>query len=149
MEHCKPITDATEQRKRIVACHNFHLLVSPSILTSLPVRVKLSSVSLVNLDANRDRALLSLQHNQIVVVGNILDSGFEQASARDDAQSNERSHDVDFAVRKAIINTCQHEVNLDEATSEGCFLLFTDTRTAALAECEEGLLQLVVRQAIN
>ena len=67
------------------------------------MRVKLSSVSLVNLDANRDRALLSLQHNQIVVVGNILDSGFEQASARDDAQSNECSHDVDFAVCKAII----------------------------------------------
>lgn len=102
-EDDKPITDATEQRKWIVAVHSFHLLVFPSLLTLLPVRVGLSSRNLVDLDANGDRALLSLQHNQVVIVGNILDGSFEQASARNDAQSNECSHDVDFAVCKAII----------------------------------------------
>jgi hypothetical protein len=36
-----------------------------------------------------------------MVVGDILNGGFKQASARDDAESNECSHDVNFAVRKA------------------------------------------------
>jgi hypothetical protein len=36
-----------------------------------------------------------------VVVGYVLDRSLEQASARNDAQGNECSHNVDFAVRKA------------------------------------------------
>lgn len=104
------------------------------------MRIELSSGNLINLDANGDRTLLGLYHNQVVVVGNILDGGLEQASARDDAQGNQRSHDVDFAVCKAIIDGRQHASNLYEATSEDCFLLFTDARTAALAKCKESLL---------
>ena len=77
--------------------------MSPSTFTLSHVRIELPSESLVNLDANGNRTLLGLYHNQVVVVGDILNGSFEQASTRDDAQSNERSHDVDFAVRKAII----------------------------------------------
>ena len=142
-------TKETTSRNRTVQHHSFYLLVPPSILTLLPVRVELPRDILVDLDANGDRTLLGLHHNQVMVVGNILDGSFEQASARDDAQSNECSHDVDFAVCKAMIDVLSVWVNLDEATSEECFLLFTNARTTTLAKCEEGLLQLVVRQAIN
>ena len=83
--------------------------ISITHVTSIPPR---SSIPLsIDLDLDRDRTLLRLQHNQIVVVGNILHGSFEQASARNDAQSNECSHDVDFAVRKTVIDYCQHEVN--------------------------------------
>lgn len=106
-ENDKRIVDAAEQRSvrnPIVACHDFHFIVSPSTLTLLRVRIELPSKSLIDLDTNGDRPLLGLYHNQVVVVGNIFDGSFEQASTRDDAQGNECSHDVDFAVRKAIID---------------------------------------------
>ena len=77
---------------------------SASVYESLLTRARLQEKTLVNLDFDRDGTLLRLYHNQVVVVGNILDGSFEQASARDDAQSNECSHDVDFAVCKAIVD---------------------------------------------
>ena len=36
-----------------------------------------------------------------MVIGDVLDGGFEEASVRNDTQSNKRSHEVDFAVRQA------------------------------------------------
>ena len=97
-------TKETTSRNRTVQHHSFYLLVPPSILTLLPVRVELPRDILVDLDANGDRTLLGLHHNQVMVVGNILDGSFKQASTRDDAQSNECSHDVDFAVCKAVVD---------------------------------------------
>ena len=41
--------------------------------------------TLVDLNFDRDGTLLGLYHDQIVVVGNILDGSLEQARARDDA----------------------------------------------------------------
>lgn len=76
---------------------------SASFYESILTRAGPQENTLVNLDFDRDRTLLRLYHNQVVVVGNILDGSFEQASARNDAQSNECSHDIDFAVCKAII----------------------------------------------
>jgi len=42
-------------------------------------------MSLIDLDLDRDRTLLGLQHNQVVIVGDILNCSLEQTSARDDA----------------------------------------------------------------
>jgi len=58
-------------------------------------------MSLIDLDLDRDRTLLGLQHNQVVIVGDILNCSLEQTSARDDAQGNERSHEIHFAIREA------------------------------------------------
>lgn len=80
------------------------LFHSASFYESILTRARSREEILVDLDFDRDRTLLGLHHNQVVVVGNILDGSFEQASARDDAQSNECSHDVDFAVCKAMID---------------------------------------------
>lgn len=58
--------------------------------------------SLIDLDLDRDGALLGLKHNQVMVVRDVLNRSLEQASAGDDAQRDKRSHDVDFAIRQAI-----------------------------------------------
>lgn len=136
---------------RVVPYHSSNLLVSTrTIFAAVSIKHGLSSRNLVDLDAHRDRTLLGLQHNQVVVVGDIINSRFEEASAGDDAQSNECSHDVDFAVCKARLRmNCQYMTDAEKVLRKGCCLLFANARTAALAKCKEGLLQLVVGHAID
>jgi hypothetical protein len=61
----------------------------------------LHSSASVDLDLDRDRALLRLQHNQVVVIRNILNGSIDKTSPRNNLQSNQRSHDVDLAVSQA------------------------------------------------
>jgi hypothetical protein len=71
-----------------------------NIHTTHPIH---SSTS-IDLDLDRDRALLRLQHNQVVVVRNVLNGSIDKTSARDNLQGNQRSHNVDLAVRQARKN---------------------------------------------
>lgn len=48
-------------------------------------------------------ALLRLKDDQIVIVRDIINGGFEEACARNDAQSDERSHEIDFAIRQTMV----------------------------------------------
>lgn len=55
----------------------------------------------VDFDLDRDGALLGLNDDQVVVVGQILNSGIDKASAWNNTQSGKCCHNVDFAVCEA------------------------------------------------
>jgi hypothetical protein len=66
-----------------------------------PTHSFIHSSTSVNLDLDRNRALLRLQHNQVVIVRDILNGSIDKTSPGNNLQSNQRSHNVDFAVRQA------------------------------------------------
>jgi hypothetical protein len=73
--------------------------ISITHVTSIPPR---SSIPLsIDLDLDRDRTLLRLQHNQVVVVSKVINGSVDQLRPRDNLQRNQRRHEVDFAVRQA------------------------------------------------
>lgn len=61
--------------------------------------------SRISVDLNLDGygALLRLKDDQVVVVGDIINGGFEETCARNDAQSDECSHEVHFAIRQTMV----------------------------------------------
>jgi hypothetical protein len=65
--------------------------------------------SSVDLDLDRDGALLRLQHNQVVVVSKVLDGSVDKLGPGDNLQSDQRRHEVDFAIRQAVKNESQHK----------------------------------------
>lgn len=84
-----------------------------------------------------------------MVIRNIFDSSLDKASSRDDTHSDERRHEIDFAIGEArsdVVSTLEdlQMVHMLGSAKQDQDLLFTNARTAAFAERNERLLQLVI-----
>ena len=73
-------------------------------------RVKSTIRLSIDLDLDRDGALLRLQHNQVVVVSKVLNGSINKLRPGNDLQRNQRRHEVDFAVGQAVKNQSQHNI---------------------------------------
>jgi hypothetical protein len=126
-----------------------------SIYVHLKFCASFSNISLASLvydpklfdsDSNRDGTVLGLQDDKVVIVRDVLYCGIDKAGPGKNVESHESGHNIHFAVSKTVTHV---SIVTHMLISGSCDLLLSDTRTAALAESNELLRQLVVWLSIH
>lgn len=62
-----------------------------------------------DLDASRNVSFLRLQHDQVMVIREVLNRSVEKFGFRDNSKRHQGGHDIDLAQRKTVRHNCQYE----------------------------------------